>query len=53
MKGLVLGVFITKANGSRQLFDRGKVVRTCLRMGVNQRIAFDIVNEVERQLYDG
>ena len=48
-----MGVFITKADGSRQLFDREKVVRTCLRMGVNQSIAFDIVNEVERQLYDG
>ncbi len=49
----MLRVFITKANGSRQLFDREKIIRTCLKMGVNQKIAIDIVNEVERQLYDG
>lgn len=49
----MLRVFITKANGLRQLFDREKIIRTCLKMGVNQKIAIDIVNEVERQLYDG
>ena len=49
----MLRVFITKANGSRQLFDREKIIRTCLKMGVNQKIAIDIVNEVESQLYDG
>jgi hypothetical protein len=48
-----LGVYITKADGSRQLFDREKVVRTCLRMGVNRSIAYKIVGEVEQQLYDG
>jgi hypothetical protein len=48
-----LEVYITKANGSRQLFDREKVVRTCLRMGANRSIAYKIVGEVERQLYDG
>jgi hypothetical protein len=48
-----LGVYITKADGSRQLFDREKVVRTCLKMGVNRSTAYKIVNEVEQQLYDG
>ena len=40
-------------DGSRQLFDREKVVRTCLRMGANRNIAYEIVREVEHQLYDG
>ena len=48
-----MGVYITKADGSRQLFDREKVVRTCLKMGVNRSIAYKIVDEVEQQLYDG
>ena len=46
-------VFVTKADGSRQLFDREKVVKTCLRMGANRRIAFEVADEVESRLYDG
>jgi hypothetical protein len=49
----VLPVSVTKADGSRQLFDRKKVVKTCLRMGANRRIAFDVADEVEARLYDG
>ena len=48
-----MGVFITKADGSRQLFDSEKVVRTCLRMGVNRKIADEVVGRVEKRLYDG
>jgi len=49
----VLPVFVTKADGSRQLFDREKVVKTCLRMGANRQIAYEIAEEVEKRLYDG
>jgi len=49
----VLPVFVTKADGSRQLFDREKVVKTCLRMGANRRIAFEVADKVEARLYDG
>jgi hypothetical protein len=49
----VLPVSVTKADGSRQLFDRKKVVKTCLRMGANRRIAFDVADKVEARLYDG
>ena len=49
----VLGVFVTKADGSRQLFDRGKVVRTCLRMGASREIAEEVAGRVERSVYDG
>lgn len=46
-------VFVTKADGSRQLFDREKVVKTCLRMGANKQIAYEIAEKVEKRLYDG
>lgn len=46
-------IYIIKANGERQLFDREKIIRTCLRMGANRIIADKIVREVEQQLYDG
>jgi len=48
-----LEVFVTKANGTRQLFDREKVVRTCLRMGASRKIAEDVAERVESRLYDG
>ena len=48
-----LSVFVTKADGSRQLFDRGKVVRTCLRMGASREIAEEVAGRVERSVYDG
>jgi hypothetical protein len=45
--------FVTKADGSRQLFDREKVIKTCLRMGASRKIAEMIANEVEQTLFDG
>jgi len=36
-----------------QLFDREKVVRTCLRMGASRKTADEIAEKVERRLYDG
>src|SRR3972149_7352961 len=48
-----LDVFVTKADGTKQLFDREKIIKTCLRMGANRRIANDIVEKVEKRLYDG
>jgi hypothetical protein len=48
-----LEVFVTKADGSRQLFDRAKVVRTCLRMGASSHVAHEVAEKVERRLYDG
>jgi hypothetical protein len=49
----ILGVFVTKADGSRQLFGREKVVRTCLRMGASSRVAFEVAEKIESRLYDG
>jgi len=49
----VLTIYVTKADGTRQLFDREKVVRTCLRMGTSRKIADDVAEKVESRLYDG
>ena len=49
----ILPVYVVKANGSRQIFDREKVVRTCLRMGANRNIAYAIAEDVENQIYNG
>jgi len=49
----VLAVFVTKADGKKQLFDRQKVVKTCLRMGVNEEIAEAIAGKIEKSIYDG
>ena len=48
-----LGVFVTKADGSKQLFDKDKVVRTCLRMGASPQLASEIAERVERRVYEG
>jgi hypothetical protein len=48
-----LGVFVIKADGSRQVFDKEKVVRTCLRMGASRPVAYEIATKIEERLYDG
>jgi len=48
-----LGVHVTKADGTMQLFDREKVFITCLRMGASRKTADEIAEKVERRLYDG
>lgn len=48
-----MGVFVTKADGSRQLWVREKVVRTCLRMGANSKVAFEVAEKIEGRLYNG
>jgi hypothetical protein len=44
---------VRKADGSVQLFDREKVVRTCLRMGATRQVAYEVAERVERRLHDG
>lgn len=48
-----LAISVTKADGSKQLFDRQKVIQTCLRMGVSYKVALEIVEQLETQLYEG
>ena len=49
----ILSVFLTKADGSTQLFDKAKVVKTCLRIGADRQIAVQIADEVDSLVYDG
>jgi Restriction endonuclease/ATP cone domain len=53
LRGDTLEVFVTKEDGSRQLFDKEKVVRTCVRMGANSYVAQKVAEKVEKKLYDG
>jgi hypothetical protein len=48
-----LDVFVVKADGTKQLFDKGKIVRTCLRMGATSAAAESIAEEIEAKVYDG
>ncbi len=48
-----MSLFVTKADGTRQLFDREKVVRTCLRMGASWEIAEEIAEEIDGKIFDG
>ncbi|UCE15592.1 MAG: restriction endonuclease [Candidatus Bathyarchaeota archaeon] len=44
---------MTKADGKKQLFDRQKVVKTCLRMGVNEEVAEVIAEKIGKNIYNG
>lgn len=46
-------IWVTKANGSKQLCNKEKIVQTCIRMGINRGIATQIEQQVERRLYEG
>jgi len=45
--------YVTKADRSKQSFDKEKVVRTCLRMRASEEIARKVANKVESKIYDG
>jgi hypothetical protein len=46
-------IFVTKANGTRQPFDKAKLVRTCRRMGATEETAHHIAKSIEAKLFDG
>lgn len=46
-------IFVTKANGTRESFDRAKLVRTCRRMGATEEVAHHIAKSIEARLFDG
>lgn len=50
---MVVVVFVTKADGTRQRFDREKVVRTCLSLGATRRVAEAIAEKIETSAHDG
>jgi HJR/Mrr/RecB family endonuclease len=48
-----MAIFVTKADGTRQRLDKGKIVKTCIRMGVSKEAAEEIAQRIEMQVYDG
>lgn len=48
-----MSIFVRKADGSRQPFEREKVMRTCLRMGASVHAAEQVAHRVEGRVYDG
>jgi hypothetical protein len=50
---MLIMVQITKADGSRTVFKKSKIVGTCLRSGLSKEIAVKIADEVNRGVYEG
>lgn len=48
-----MAVSVIKADGSRQLFNQEKIIRTSIRMGASRVEAENIADEVEAKIYDG
>lgn len=46
-------LFVTKADGSKQPFDRNKIVRTALRMRASPEEAEEIATKIESKMYNG
>ncbi len=46
-------IFITKANGDREPYDEGKMIRALQNSGVSEKESKRIAGEVEKLLYDG
>ncbi len=46
-------VYVIKANGQKQLFDKEKVVRSSMRMGVSRKNAEMIAQNIEKKIYNG
>ena len=50
---ITLTVLVTKADGSKQLFDEQKIMQTCMRMGANHEEAIKVARQIERRIYEG
>ncbi len=46
-------VFVTKANGERETFDKNKIINTVTRAGVDEKNAKQIANKIAGQVKDG
>lgn len=46
-------VSVTKADGSKQPFERGKIIRTCLRMKATGDAVEEIADKIEKRIYEG
>ena len=50
---MALSSYVMKADGTTQLFEKEKVVNTCLRMGATKNVAELVASKVESKIYDG
>jgi hypothetical protein len=46
-------IFVKKADGTDEAFNKEKVIRTCIRMGVTREVAEIIANKIESKIYNG
>lgn len=46
-------IYVTKADGSRQAFDKNKIISTCIKLGLSWQQAEEIAQKIERKAYDG
>ena len=46
-------IFVTKADGTRQPYQRGKIVDLCLKKHVSLDVAEKVAEKVEERIYDG
>jgi len=46
-------IFVVKASGEKQLFDIGKIRKTCERAGASKKLAAQVAVTVEKKAYDG
>jgi hypothetical protein len=46
-------MYVKKFDGSKQEFDKNRIINTCLRNGASQETASEIANRIEKEIYDG
>ncbi len=46
-------VYVIKNNGEKDIFDKSKIIQSCLRAGANLEQAENIAKDVERKIYNG
>ena len=46
-------MYVTKALGNKEKFDKRKIERTCLKAGASKQLARDVSNRVEKIVYQG
>ncbi|MCW4029953.1 MAG: restriction endonuclease [Candidatus Bathyarchaeota archaeon] len=45
--------FVTKADGTKQPFDKAKVIQTCLRLGATPEVAAQVAEKIAGNVYEG
>lgn len=46
-------LYVVKADGSKQLFNKRKIIRTCIKLGASPSLARKIASKIEENAYDG